>query len=244
MTNRVIGDLDFGPEASIDYNALRLRWFDYHVKGIENGIGEDPPIKIFVMGANTWRYENEFPLARTVYTDYFLRSGPSGSINSLNDGLLSSEPPDSYEYDPMKPLSAIGGDLHVQPMGARDHRPVDRLSLTYTTPPLEEDLEVTGWPVLEFYASSSAVDTDWVVTPQRRAPRRLFTAPETEPAPGKVQGGVREAGPHDAGPAAPVQDRDVSHRQRVQGGAPDPDRHPEQQLSQVVPQPEHRQGAL
>ena len=170
MTNRVIGDLDFGPKASIDYNALRLRWFDYHVKGIENGIGEEPPIKIFVMGANTWRYENEFPLARTVYTDYFLRSGPSGSINSLNDGLLSSEPPssgeppDSYEYNPMKPLSAIGGDLHVEPMGARDHRPVDRLSLTYTTPPLEEDLEVTGWPVLEFYASSSAVDTDWVVT--------------------------------------------------------------------------------
>jgi putative CocE/NonD family hydrolase len=168
ITARVIGDFDFGPEAAIDYNALRKRWFDYHLRGIDTGIMQEPPVRIFVMGANTWRNENEYPLARTVYTDYFLRRGPTGSIDSLNDGLLSrekpaAEPPDTYASDPRKPVPSIGADLFIQPMGARDHRTADRLSLTFTTPPLDEDTEVTGLAKLEFYASSSAVDTDFTV---------------------------------------------------------------------------------
>lgn len=169
ITARVIGDIDFGPEASFDYNALRLRWFDYHLKGIDNGIMDEPPVRIFVMGENVFRDENEFPLARTDYQDFYLRAGKSGSIDSLNDGVLSreppgDEPPDTYDYDPRDPVPSIGGDLFVQPNGARDHRPAGRRSLTYTTAPLETAVEVTGLPSIEFYASSSAVDTDWVVT--------------------------------------------------------------------------------
>lgn len=169
VTNRIVGDVDFGPEAAVDYNGLRLRWFDYHLKGIDNGIVNEPPVRLFIMGANRWRSEHEFPLARTVYTDYFLHAGPSRSIDSLNDGLLgrdrpAAENPDTYQYDPRKPVPSIGGDLFIEPMGARDHRPADRLSLTYTTPPLEQDTEVTGLPKVEFYGASSAVDTDWVVT--------------------------------------------------------------------------------
>ena len=168
ITARVIGDLDFGPEAAIDYNGLRLRWFDYHLKGIDNGIMDEPAVKLFIMGANTWRGEHEYPLAREVATDYFFRADRSGSIDSLNDGTLSREPPgdeapDTYRYDPRDPVPSIGGDLFVQPNGARDHRPADRRSLTFTTPALEEDVEVTGLPTVEFYAASSAVDTDWVV---------------------------------------------------------------------------------
>jgi putative CocE/NonD family hydrolase len=169
ITNRIIGDIDFGPEAAIDYNALRLRWFDHHLKGVDNGIMREAPVRIFVLGANTWRDEREFPLARTVYTDYYLRSGPATPTDSLNDGVLSREKPgaeraDTYKYDPQKPVPSVGGDLFIEPMGARDHRPADRLSLTYTTPPLERDTEVTGLPKVEFHASSTAVDTDWVVT--------------------------------------------------------------------------------
>ncbi|TDI35322.1 MAG: CocE/NonD family hydrolase [Acidobacteria bacterium] len=169
ITARVIGDIDFGPEASIDYNALRLRWFDYHLKGIDNGIMDEPPVRIFVMGDNVYRDENEFPLARTDYQDFYFRAGKSGSIDSLNDGVLSreaptEEPPDIYEYDPRNPVPSIGGDLFVQPNGARDHRPAGKRSLTYTTSVLTSPVEVTGLPKLVFYASSSAVDTDWVVT--------------------------------------------------------------------------------
>ena len=168
IMDRIIGDIDFGPEAAIDYFDLAMRWFDHHLKGIDRGIMDEPPVRLFILGANTWRDEHEFPLARTAYTDYYLRSGPSGSIDSLNDGVLATEPPgeeepDVYEYDPRNPVPSIGGDLFVQPNGARDHRPADRLSLTYTTAPLEAATEVTGLPKIEFYGSSSAVDTDWVV---------------------------------------------------------------------------------
>ena len=169
ITARVIGDLDFGPEAPFDYNALRLRWFDYHLKGIENGIMDEPPVRIFVMGDNVYRDENEFPLARTDYQNFYLRAGKSGTIDSINDGILSltppgNEPSDGYDYDPRHPVPSIGGDLFVQPNGARDHRPAGKRSLTYTTETLTGDIEVTGLPKLDFYASSSAVDTDWVVT--------------------------------------------------------------------------------
>jgi hypothetical protein len=131
---------------------------------------KEPAVRVFVMGANRWRDEHEFPLSRTIYTDYFLRAGPSGSVDSLNDGILTTEKPgtaekpDIYRYDPLKPVPSIGSDLFIEPMGARDHRPADRLSLTFTTSPLERDMEVTGLPKVEFHASSSAVDTDWVVT--------------------------------------------------------------------------------
>lgn len=162
------GDILF-PGSAIDYNALRIRWFDYHLKGIDNGIMEEAPVRIFVMGENVWRDEQEFPLARQEETTWYLSGGSSGSIDSLNDGTLATKAPtgdgrDSYQYDPAHPAPTIGGDLFVKPDGAQDHRPADRVSLTYTTPPLEADLEVTGFPRVELYASSSAVDTDWVVT--------------------------------------------------------------------------------
>jgi len=169
VTARVIGDIDFGAEVSFDYNALRLRWFDHHLKGIDNGIMDEPPVRIFVMGDNVYRDEDEFPLARTDYQDFYLHAGPSGSIDSLNDGVLSrespaGEAPDSYAYDPRNPVPSIGGDLFVQPNGARDHRPAGQRSLTFTTAPLTSAVEVTGLPKLDFYASSDAADTDWVVT--------------------------------------------------------------------------------
>lgn len=180
IMDRVIGDIDFGPEAAIDLNALRLRWFDYHLKGIDNGIMDEPPVRIFVMGANRWRDEEEWPLSRARQTRLYFRSG-SGRRDaangdeaearpySLNNGLLLPEPPgdekpDSFEYDPREPLPSIGGDLFVQPNGARDHRAADARSLTFTTPALERDMEVSGIISVSLYAASSAVDTDFVVT--------------------------------------------------------------------------------
>ncbi len=169
VASRVIGDVDFGPEAAIDADLLRLRWFDHWLKGIDNGIMKEPPVKIFVMGANRWRFEKEFPLSRAVERTWYFRTGNSGTVESLNDGRLLSETPraespDPYSYDPKDPVPTIGGDLFIEPSGARDHRPADRLSLTYTTDPLADDTEITGVPRVELFASSSAFDTDWVVT--------------------------------------------------------------------------------
>ncbi len=164
-----VGDLSFRG-SSLDHLALRLRWFDHHLKGHDNGIMDEPPVRIYVMGDNEWRDENEFPLARQQEQAWYFRSGPSGAAESLNDGRLSREPPgaeeapDSYEYDPAHPVRTIGGDLFVAPRGAQDHRPADRLSLTYTSDRLDAPLEVTGIPRVDLHAASSAVDTDWVVT--------------------------------------------------------------------------------
>ena len=86
------GDIDFGPNARIELHETQLRWFDYYLKGIDTGILDEPPVKIFVMGENFWRDEQEWPLARTRYTPYYLRS--QGQANSLHgDGRLELAPP-------------------------------------------------------------------------------------------------------------------------------------------------------
>ncbi|MBI4552411.1 MAG: CocE/NonD family hydrolase [Candidatus Latescibacteria bacterium] len=163
------GDVDFGPDAIVDLNPLRLRWFDYWLKGIDNGIMDEPPVRVFVMGANAWRDEDAWPPKNVRYTPYYLHSGRSGSIRSLNDGTLSpltppaTDSPDSFVYDPMRPVPNRGGATLGIPGGPFDQRPADELSLTYTTPPLMEDLTVIGPVTCILYAMSSAPDTDWVV---------------------------------------------------------------------------------
>ncbi len=155
------GELDFGKEARIETGDLFLRWFDSQLKGRDNGIMEEPPVRIFVMGINTWRNENEWPLARTAYTNYYFHS--EGHANTLNgDGTLSlkpgkGEPQDRYIYDPADPVKTVGG------MGPYDQRSVEERPdvLVYTTPSLRKDTEVTGPVRVVLYATSSAVNTDF-----------------------------------------------------------------------------------
>jgi putative CocE/NonD family hydrolase len=167
---RKVGDVDFGPEAAINMRALQVRWFDRHLRGVENGIDREPRVRLFVMGANQWREENAWPIPRAVQTTFYLRPAKSGSIESLNDGTLSSDAPAAddksvnFQYDPKDPVLSIGGDLFVEPSGAQDHRPADRRSLTFTTAPLPADTEVSGPARVELYAASTADDTDFVVT--------------------------------------------------------------------------------
>ena len=171
----VVGDIDFGPNALIDIRAEEDRWHDYWLKGIANGIMDEPRVRVFVMGANRWREADEWPLPETAYTPYYLHS--AGSANSeLGDGTLDtaapeSEPADTYVYDPEHPVMTIGGstccseaNLYEVTIGPRDQRPNEARPdvLVYSTPALEEDVEATGPVKLVLYASSSARDTDWV----------------------------------------------------------------------------------
>ncbi len=167
---RVIGDMDFGSEAAMLYTALQVRWFDFHLRGIDNGIMKEPPVRIFVMGLNKMRDENEWPIARAIPVKFYPTAARSGTIDSLNDGTLSRQMPpanekaDVYEYDPKNPAPSIGGDLFEDPMGAQDHRPADQKSLTFTTTPLAEEMEISGPGAIDLYVSSTADDTDFVVT--------------------------------------------------------------------------------
>ncbi|MFN8200891.1 MAG: CocE/NonD family hydrolase, partial [Nakamurella multipartita] len=172
-----LGDIDFGPNAYVDLNAEDLRWFDHWLKGEDNGIMEEPPIRLFVMGTNVWRGEHEWPLARTVFTPWYLHS--AGHANSLHgDGTLSPVPPgdepaDRFDYDPDRPVPTLGGNNttwtqmkfavdQVLP-GPIDQRPVERRDdvLVYTSAVLLEDLEVTGPLEVVLHAGSSAPDTDF-----------------------------------------------------------------------------------
>ena len=165
------GDVDFGPEAAVDIPGEHLRWYDRRLKGLDSGIDEEPPVRLFVMGENVWRWEQEWPLARTRFTPFYLHSG--GRANALfGDGVLSLEepgdqPPDRFDYDPEDPVPTLGGQsMFIDNNGPLDRRPVERRDdvLVYTTSPLQRDLEVTGPVTLTLYAASSAPDTDFSAT--------------------------------------------------------------------------------
>ncbi len=169
INNRRAGEFDFGETAAVDSNELRLPWLDYWLKGVDNGIMDDAPVRLFVMGRNEWRDETDWPLPDTRYTNYYFHGGSSTSIDSLNDGTLSPEPPSgsenpaSYVYDPDHPVPTVGGNTLNVIDGARDHRQVDERCLTFTSEPMSAELEITGPVKAVLYGMSSAPDTDWVV---------------------------------------------------------------------------------
>jgi putative CocE/NonD family hydrolase len=163
-----LGDVDFGPSAKIDLQAHIARWFDHWLKGVDTGLMSEPPVRIFVMGANRWRDEHEWPPARSRPTKYFLHS--QGRANSFfGDGALatgapSEEPRDRYTSDPERPVPFITDPTFSQIGGPDDYRPVERRDdvLVYSTNALAEDVEVTGPVRVHIYAASSAPDTDFM----------------------------------------------------------------------------------
>ena len=169
---RRIGDVDFGPHA-LEYTdtSVILDWYDYLFKGVHNHFATDKPVTLFVMGANEYRQEDDWPPPQARYVKYFLHSG--GKANSLRgDGSLGtlgpkSEPSDSYLYDPANPVPTIGGPLccaqELMEPGPRDQRSAENRDdvLTYSMGPLAEDLEVTGPVRLTLFVKSTAVDTDF-----------------------------------------------------------------------------------
>ncbi|HEV2665571.1 MAG TPA: CocE/NonD family hydrolase, partial [Blastocatellia bacterium] len=169
----IVGHRDVG-DAQFDYFNLYLSWFDYWLKGIENGVTKRPKLMLYVMGRNLWRGEQEWPLARTRFTKYFLHS--DGRANSrfgtgaLNTTLGKQEPPDKYTYDPGSPTPSRGGPVCCTgtpdaPEGSFDQSEVEARKdvLVYTTAPLKEGIEVTGPITATLYVSSSARDTDFTV---------------------------------------------------------------------------------
>ncbi|MHB8600911.1 MAG: CocE/NonD family hydrolase [Ktedonobacteraceae bacterium] len=178
VVSNPIGEMNFGFASSaalidlqIDFVSMQLRWFDHWIKGIDTGMLREAPIKLFVMGANVWRDEQEWPLARAVDTPFYLHSG--GQANTLQgNGVLSAEAPgdesfDQYTYDPANPVITRGGALLMSPEyrpGPFDQTPVEMRAdvLVYSTPALEQDMEVTGPITVHLWAASSAPDTDFV----------------------------------------------------------------------------------
>jgi len=168
---RKIGAVDFGEKLDADGDGRMLQWYDWLLKGEANGVDKEKPVRIFVMGKNEWRDEDDWPLARAKNTRYYLHSASAanglGGNGTLNTTAPAEEKPDQYVFDPSDAVPTIGGPLCCQrlPMGVgpQDQRPAEQRPdvLVYTTAAFAKDTEVTGPVSLDLYASTSAVDTDF-----------------------------------------------------------------------------------
>ena len=168
------GNQYFGVAAdamALGLDELHLRWYDYWLNGVDNGILDEAPVRIFVMGDDVWRDEQEWPLARAQDTKFYLHSG--GKANSRHgDGSLSvgpptDESPDVFLYNPADPVPTKGGQLCCNPYfatnGAFDQNQIEERAdvLVYSTPSLERDVEVTGPVTVTLWAATSGADTDF-----------------------------------------------------------------------------------
>ncbi len=189
QTSNVAGEVESTPDAGIDLLAVRLRWYDRWLRGDKNGVDDERPVTLYIMGKGDdrrtsagrlrhggyWRTENEWPLARTRLTPFYLCA----------DGTLSKEtqslpvPSTTYTFDPLHPVPTIGGNTSSSQglitsggydQRSRDdtHAAGDRLPLSerrdvlvFRTAPLETDLEVTGTVEVKLWVSSTAPDTDF-----------------------------------------------------------------------------------
>jgi predicted acyl esterase len=162
------------------YNEEYLRWYDYWFKGIDTGLMDEPPITIFVIGPNRFRYEHEWPLARTTWTKLYLRSSER----------LSTDPEEINDVSP-------DGLIHEPPMISKRVS-----SVTYTTAPLGEPLEITGPIALHVYASIDAEDANFIG-------KLLDVGPGGERKPvssGYLKASHRTLIPEKTGPGMPVHD--------------------------------------
>jgi hypothetical protein len=182
------GEAQFTADAALDFNAWQQRWFDRWLKGIDNGVDREAPVRIYVMGGGDahktpegrifvgghWRDEQEWPLARTMQSAFYLHAG----------GILSPDKPKehapvTYRFDPRNPVPTLGGNISSQgtlmSQGAAgqwcrstfwlcsDSRPLSARNdvLVFQTPPLKEDVEVTGRLIVKLWAASDSPDTDF-----------------------------------------------------------------------------------
>jgi predicted acyl esterase len=147
-----------------DFNKEILRFFDRYLKGLRNGIDEEPPIYLYVMNGGTWRFENEWPLERQVAANYYFGDGNTLGSEKTEDGA------DSYKAD-FSHGSRYGTNNGNRWMGLMgivpDQLPIrtekDEQCLTYTSAPMDTDTEVTGHPIVNLWVSSSADYGDFFV---------------------------------------------------------------------------------
>jgi putative CocE/NonD family hydrolase len=172
--NTKVGELSVG-DARLNYDELTWSWFDLHLKGETNNFKKNNPrVRYYTMGANKWQSADSFPLPGTTIKNMFLSS--NGHANtSKGDGALvataSAKPaakdsPDSFSYDPMNPVPSVGGNVccagNAIQGGSFDQSQLELREdvLVYTSEPLTEGLEITGFIESTLFVSSTGADTD------------------------------------------------------------------------------------
>jgi putative CocE/NonD family hydrolase len=161
----------FGPDDGLDLMDVQLRFFARHLRGERNGVDDEAPVRLFVMGENRWREESDWPLPGTQYTPWYLRGeGDEAGGRGLSPERPGDEPPDEFVYDPNDPAPTVGGPTSLPALlfgtssGPLDQKRVEGRPdvLVYTSAPLEAPLAVIGPLRVKLFAATTAVDTDFV----------------------------------------------------------------------------------
>ena len=158
LGKRQIGEIDFGPQAAIDINDAIIHWFDFWLKGLDNGVDRQPAVRYFVMGAGKWKSAGTWPPEISGEAVYFL-----GDEGSLREEVPEGQGCDVYTYDPLDPVPTLWTpELFTVPA---DRRVLEYRQdiLCYRTIPLDEEAEVVGHAEMVLHASSSTSDTDFFV---------------------------------------------------------------------------------
>lgn len=148
-----IGDMVFAANATFDVWDHMGKWFDHYLKGIDNGVEKDAPVRYYVMGADEWRTAKDWPIPASTVSYYFGEGqvlGPGKSTGST-----------AFRADPDNPAPIAGRSFP----GAQDGRAYERHAdvRTFTTEALASSVEWTGLVKAELHFSSDAPDTDVLV---------------------------------------------------------------------------------
>jgi len=172
--NTIVGELSVG-DARLNYDEQIALWFDHFLKGDKNNFeNKIPRVQYYTMGINKWQQSETWPPKGVTYQTYFL--GSKGNAQTMyGNGTLSlsknskPEGKDSFVYDPMNPVKSYGGGVcctgNAVQGGSFDQRIMETRAdiLVYTSQPLEQGIEVSGFIEAHLYVSSDVKDTDFTV---------------------------------------------------------------------------------
>ncbi len=160
---RKVGAIDYGIEAVIPVDRLQIRWFDHFLKGVDTGLLNEPPVSLFEMGSNEWRFIDTWPSDNS--KSFFLASTGLASMSDT-EGVLGSQLPntsadDIFVHDPWRPVPALGGHA-AMPSGSFERSAIDCRTdvLTYTSPPLVQDLHLAGDVAVEVFCTADTPSFD------------------------------------------------------------------------------------
>ena len=245
------GDVDLSPALTV-IRDHELAFYDRYLRDVDNGWDERPPAELYVLGADEWRGEREWPLARTDFTPFYLGQGRSlGRTEPQAD-----EPADRYDYDPADPVPTIGGVNSVLTMtkgaetpirpGPLDQRVLEARDdvLVYTSDVLEADLEVVGPVEMTLYRRVVGEGHGLPRPALRRLPGRPLDLPHRGDHPGALPGerGGRVGRAARARRGRGVPHPAVSRGERVSQGPPRAARRDELELPPLLAEPQHRRG--
>lgn len=167
LGKRHIDDVDFGPQAELELPDVILRWFDYWLKGIDNGIAAEPTVRYFVMGdtEKPWRSADTWPPPDTSQTEWSLASQGDARHGSAGGQLVTTGATgadfDEFVYDPTNPVPTLWSKAWFTGPGDRRRLEYRQDILCYRSDVLTSPVEIAGYPVVELHVSSSAADTDF-----------------------------------------------------------------------------------